>query len=119
MAKGIRYAGTVTTSGNSEAIRLEKALFRAHPEFSKGHGVTASVIAPGQLLVSVADVEGAAPPIEDDPILDAFLAFLASDLEAHPERIVPLSSGAIARAVELTGSITVDDDEVFPDDLSI
>lgn len=57
---------------------------------------------------------------EDDPILDAFLAFLAKDIEAHPERIQLLSTGGtIARAVELTAGITVSDDEVFPDDVSI
>jgi antitoxin PrlF len=56
---------------------------------------------------------------EDDAILDAFLAFLASDLEAHPERLQPLSSGSIADAVELTEGIVVGDDEVFPDDVTI
>jgi antitoxin PrlF len=110
-----RYTGTVTTSGNSEALRLEKALFRAHPEFERGNSLTATVIAPGLMLVSVAGT--ATPDPVDDPILDAFLAFVASDIERHPEHIVPLSSGGIARAVELTDGVVVDDDEVFPADL--
>jgi len=113
----IRYSGTVTTSGNSEAIRLEKSLFRAHPEFQRSARVTASVIAPGQLLISVGD--DALADDEDDAILDAFLAFLASDIEAHPERLQPLSAGSIADAAALTEGIVVGDDEVFPDDVTI
>ncbi len=113
----VRYTGTVTTSGNSEAIRLEKSLFRAHPEFEQGHGVTAVVIAPGQMLVSVSDDSVVATG--DDPVLDAFLAFLADDMERRPEQLHLLSTGSIARAVELTDGITVGDDEVFPDDLSV
>ena len=27
------YTGTITTTGKSEAIRLEKAFFKSHPEF--------------------------------------------------------------------------------------
>ena len=111
-----RYTGTVTTSGNSEAIRLEKSLFRAHPEFKQGHEVTATVIGPGQMLVSVAEpLVGS----DDDPIVDAFLAFLAGDLERHPQRISLLSAGAIERAVDLTNGITVGDDEVFPEDVTV
>ena len=112
----IRYSGTVTTSGNSEAIRLEKSLFRAHPEFQRSSRVTASVIAPGQMLVSVADEPAGE---DDDPVLEAFLAFLAHDMESHPERLEPLSPGTIARAVDLTAGIDVGDDEVFPGDVTI
>jgi antitoxin PrlF len=110
-----RYKGVVTTTGNSEAIRLEKSLFRAHPEFGRGVSVTASVIAPGQILLSAA-VESA--EIEEDPVLGAFLAFIANDIEHHPGRLVPLSAGAIAKADALTAAIDVTDDEVFPADLS-
>jgi antitoxin PrlF len=117
MAKATRYTGAVTTSGNSEAIRLEKALFRAHPEFKRGHAVTATIIAPGQMLVSVTEQRGVEGDV--DPIVDAFLAFLASDIERHPERIAPLPAGTLARATALTEGITTDDDELFPDDLTI
>ena len=113
----IRYSGTLTTSGNSEAIRLEKSLFRAHPEFQRGAQVTASVIAPGQMLVSVTD--DAAAGDDGDPVLDAFLAFLKGDMEHYPGRLEPLSAGSIVRAVELTDGIDVGDDEIFPDDITI
>lgn len=106
-----RYAGVVTTAGNSGAIRLEKSLFRAHPEFGQGRPVTASVIGPGQILVS-ASVED--HEIDEDPVLGAFLGFLSKDMERRPERLEPLSAGSIARADALTAGIEVDDNEVFP-----
>jgi len=112
-----RYTGTVTTSGNSEAIRLENALFRAHPEFHQRSRVTVTVIAPGQMLVSVCD-EGE-PGDEDDPVLDAFLGFIADDMARHPERLQPLSASAIAEGIELTSGLDVSDDEVIPDDASL
>jgi antitoxin PrlF len=111
-----RYKGVVTTTGNSEAIRFEKLLFRAHPEFGQGQSITATVIAPGQLLLSVAALDEAEG---EDPVLDAFLAFLANDLHTRPEAVEPLSTSAIARADELTSGIDVRDDEVFPADVTI
>jgi antitoxin PrlF len=111
-----RYKGVVTTTGNSEAIRFEKVLFRAHPEFGQGRSVVATVIAPGQLLLSANPVDEVEA---EDPILGAFLAYLANDVLARPEMLTPLSSSTVPRAAELTEDIEVDDDEVFPDDLTI
>ena len=31
----VAFKGTVTTTGKSEALRIEKALFKAHPEFKQ------------------------------------------------------------------------------------
>ena len=31
--QAVSFEGSVTTTGRSEAVRLEKAFFRAHPEF--------------------------------------------------------------------------------------
>jgi len=112
-----RYAGKVTTVGNSEAIRLDKVLFKSHPEFRQGQNVTVAVIAPGQLLVSaVSSIDGAEV---EDPVVGAFLSFLEDDMRRHPEALQPLSTSAIARAVELTAGIVVGDDEVFPPDVTI
>ncbi len=41
------FSGSITTTGKSEAIRLDKALFRAHPEFRQRAKVRAHVIGPG------------------------------------------------------------------------
>jgi antitoxin PrlF len=111
------YTGVVTTSGNSEAIRLEKSLFRAHPEFGRNHNVRAVVIAPGQMLISLS--EEAAVSMGEDPVLGAFLAFLEKDMTLNAERLQPLQSGPLARAAALTEGIAVGDDEIFPDDFTI
>ena len=55
------FTGSITTTGKSEAIRLDKALFRLHPEFRQKAKVRAQVIAPGHALISV--VEEGAPAI--------------------------------------------------------
>ena len=44
------FKGTITTTGRSEALRLDKALFKAHPEFRQKARVRAHVIGPGSLL---------------------------------------------------------------------
>ena len=112
-----RYSGTITTTGRSEAIRLEKALFKSHPEFSQRAKVEAQVIAPGTMLVSVggpADVEN-----EADPIMAAFLGFLAKDIAATPGRIAPIATTRIEKARALTRRVKVRDDNVLPDDVTL
>jgi hypothetical protein len=111
------YIGRAARSGNSQAMAFEKALFRAHPEFAEGR-LAADYIGPGHLLVrALPDDETAAS--EDDPVLGAYLAFLARDMAAHPERIQPLSADSLARAHELVGHLEVDLDEDLGDDASL
>ncbi len=111
------FAGSITTTGKSEAIRLDKALFRLHPEFRQKAKVRAQVIAPGHALISV--VEEGAPEIEDeDPVVTAFLALLEKDMKTHPKRMAGLSKRSIARATRLTKGVKVTDDERLPHDVS-
>ena len=108
-----RYSGTITTTGKSEAIRLEKALFKLHPEFAQ----KAKVEAPGTMLVSVAkqaDVE-----TEADPVMTAFLGFLSNDIAAAPARIKPLAATRIKTARDLTRRVKVRDDDTLPDDVTL
>src|ERR1035437_7909144 len=99
---GQGYLGKQTRTGNSSGFRFESALFRSHPEFNGA--VKAHVIAPGQMLVSAMT-----PSLEEsDPVLEAFLAFLAKDMEDHPEKIKPLSADLMERVERLTKGISVD-----------
>jgi antitoxin PrlF len=111
------YTGKITTTGKSEAIRLEKALFRSHPEFRQKATVRAHVIGPGTLLVSVADKAPATR--EADPVMAAFLSFLAGDISRAPDQIKPLSDTRIEEARALTRSVDVRDDEEIPDDVTL
>ncbi|MCP9841510.1 type II toxin-antitoxin system PrlF family antitoxin [Synechococcus sp. J7-Johnson] len=44
----------------------------------------------------------------DDPALAPFLALLAGDIAAHPERLRPVNADLAARLNDLVGSIEVD-----------
>jgi antitoxin PrlF len=52
----------------------------------------------------------------DDPALDAFLGFLASDLTKHPQRVSALDAGLRKRIRSLVGKIEVDLDAALPDE---
>lgn len=110
------YTGTITTTGKSEAIRLEKALFKSHPEFRQKTKVHAYVIGPGTMLVSV-DSETVADA-EDDPVMAAFLSFLSSDISQTPKRVRRLTASQLKAARKLTRGIKVRDDETLPDDVT-
>jgi antitoxin PrlF len=113
---GQGYLGKQIRTGNSSGFRFEGALFRSHPEFNGE--VKAHVIAPGQMLVSAitpSDEEFD----ENDPVLEAFLAFLAKDMEDHPEQIKPLSASRMKRIAELTKGVVVDFDEDLGDEALI
>ncbi len=110
------FIGSITTVGTSQAIRLENALFRSFPEFHQKAKVRANVISPGQMLISV--VDEATAPESDDPVVEAFLGFLAKDMQSNPKRIGPLSQAATSRARKLTKNIVVDDNEILPDDIT-
>jgi len=52
----------------------------------------------------------------DDPAIDAFLAFLATDIKQYPEKIKALSPDLAKRIIALTGGISVNlDDEIDGD----
>ena len=75
--------GTITTTGKSEAIRLEKSLFRSHPEFRQKSKVQAHVIGHGTMLLSVTDDETSESEV--DPIMAAFLKFLDREIAQSPD----------------------------------
>jgi antitoxin PrlF len=77
------YHAKAATVGNSKALRLDSALFRAHPEFASGD-FAVSVIAPGCMLVQ-ATAEHSKD--ETDPVFDAFLGFIERQMELRPDLI--------------------------------
>src|SRR5260370_37434576 len=79
------FTGSITTTGKSEAIRLDKALSRLHPEFRQKAKVRAQVISPRHALISLID-DKALPAQHADPLVTALLAFLERDLKEQPAR---------------------------------
>lgn len=110
------YTGTITTTGKSEAIRLEKALFRSHPEFRQKAKVHAHVIGPGTMLVCVA---GAMDKSETDPVMAAFMRFLSADMARAPKRMQVLDVVRLDEVRAMIDGIDIDDDDVLPDDATL
>jgi prlF antitoxin for toxin YhaV_toxin len=100
------YSGSRTKAGNSEALRFEKSFFRSNPEFSGS--VIARVIAPGQILVTALNDGNCLD--EDDPIIDAFLGFIANDIKKG-NRVSEMSESLFQEMEALVGDIEVDFDE--------
>ncbi len=105
------YLGKISTSGNSEAIRLDKNLFKQHPEFKQQAQVRVDVIGPGTMLLRVMDNQ----QIEDesDPLVEAFLSFIEKDILTHPQNITPVSKKQMQEIAELTSGVEVADDDDF------
>jgi antitoxin PrlF len=104
------YKGKITTSGTSEAIRLDKNLFKQHPEFKQQADVRADIIGPGKMLISVLD--NSIADNEEDPIVGAFLSFIEKDILTNSAAITAVDANVIARAKSLTVDVTVSDEEL-------
>jgi antitoxin PrlF len=116
------FTGSITTTGRSEALRLDKALFKAHPEFRQRAKIRASVVGPGSLLVTL-DAQNAELPgtdaIERDPVIAAYLSFIERDLHAHPERLRPILETDVIRLSALTAKVKASDSDTIPDDVTL
>jgi antitoxin PrlF len=110
------FTGAVTTTGRSEALRFEKAFFRANPEFRQQAKVTARIVGPGHVLVAVEDQ--ASPASERDPIVSAFLAFLEQDMLLNPSGLVTTPADRADELNTLLEGVTVSDDERLPEDVT-
>jgi antitoxin PrlF len=105
------FHGKRTQTGNSLALRFDRALFKSHPEFCGN--VEAHVFAPGRMLVVAAEPSTAQ---REDPVIASFLSFLAADMQRHPERIQPLDAGLVARIQRLMQGMPASSDESLGDE---
>src|SRR5216683_2061380 len=96
------YRGRQAKTGNSLGLRFDKALFQSHPEFSGD--VRAHVIAPGRMLV-IAETSSKSRGQKEDPVIEAFLSFLAIDMTTAPQRIKPLDRALVKRIDSLVGDL--------------
>lgn len=110
-AEAAWYRGKQAKTGNSLALRFDKALFHSHPEF-RGT-VKARILGPGRMLV-VAEPSSKAK--DEDPVIASFLSFLAADIARSPKRIRPLDRRLITRISRLTKGMKTDPDEDLGDE---
>lgn len=110
------YRGRQARTGNSLALRFDRALFQSHPEFNGE--VEARVIGKGRMLV-VANRIDQARRSEEDPVLSSFMSFIAADMQRSPEHIRPLDSSLMARIAELVEGVGLAVDENLGDEAII
>lgn len=65
----------------------------------------------GEVVLTRADVAES-----DDPVLGAFLGFLAHDIASHPERLESVDASLVQRLQSLVGSVDVDLDAALSAD---
>ncbi len=107
------YRGKQAKTGNSLGLRFDKSLLRSHPEFSGD--VRAHVIAPGRMLV-VAERVAKSRGKDGDPVIEAFLSFLAADMVGSPQQIKPLDPTLVKRIDKLVGHMPVDPHQELGDE---
>jgi hypothetical protein len=103
------FSGKSTPIGNSNGIRFDAALFKSHPEFFGE--VKATVLGPGQMLVSVLPVDtSVSQPVDDEsnPVMLAFLHFLERQMTERPDLIEPMYEVELAQIASLVEGVEVD-----------
>jgi len=103
------FSGKSTSIGNSKGFRFDAALFKANPEFFGE--VRGTVLAPGQMLVSVVPMGEQQPELQDEeanPVMQAFLSFLVGQMAAHPELIEPVTEAQMAHIATLVEGVEPD-----------
>lgn len=55
-------------------------------------------------------------PKESDPVVESFLAFVANDMQKHPEKLQPLTASMRDRVAVLTAGIELDLDAPLSDE---
>jgi hypothetical protein len=109
MMKQQSFSGKSTSIGNSNGFRFDAALFKANPEFFGE--VRGTVLAPGQMLVSVVPTDEQAQESQDEegnPVMQAFLSFLQGQMAAHPELIAPVTEAQMAHIAALVDGVEPD-----------
>ena len=110
------YRGKQTKTGNSLALRFDRALFHSHPEFNGE--VEAHVISPGRMLV-VAERTGKGQSSAEDPVFSSFMSCLAADIQRLPQHIAPLNAALIEEIGSMVSDVSPSPDEDLGDEALI
>ena len=112
------YAGKVTTTGSSKAVRLGKQFFVDHPEFEVSASVTVRPVSPGYVLMAVDAPRTVGDKSDElDPVVGAFLSFMEADLKANPHKVQALDLSRVSSLVE--GVEPLRDAEDLPADFTL
>ena len=105
--------GSLATSGNSHALRIDKSFVRQNPILARtGSKVRFKKVASNTFVfVVLNDVDAEE---QGDPVVEAYLSFLEDDMRLDPSRIATLSEPEASRLERLVEGIDTDE-EIAPD----
>jgi antitoxin PrlF len=104
----IEEFSTITAKGQTTIPKPVRDALRVHP----GDKIAFRVDENG---VTVQRADAA----REDPAMGSFLAFLARDIERHPENLKALSPDLVQRIAELTKTVVADPDEAIEGDVAL
>jgi antitoxin PrlF len=124
-AQVIWNANAFLITSNAQADMIESVI-TAKSQTTLPSGVRKALgVQPGDRLVYIVEKDRAiimkardAEP-SPDPVVDAFLDFLARDMASHPERLTGLTPDLIAHIQRLTEGIEIDLDAPIEGDVGI
>ena len=96
-------------SGGSQALRIKKSLLDMVPAMA--NGVTAKVLSDNTILLVAKDRKQNNNVIdnEDDPMMQAFLAFLERDMTSNPDNLIVADNQYFSQFDDLLEGIDIDD----------
>jgi len=98
------YTGRWAKVGSSDSFRVDKTLFKEHPEFL-GARVTLKFIAPGKMLLETN--ESVVPEEDkDDEVMAAFLSYLDNEMLKNPKDIIPVDQNLLDEIGDLVEGVT-------------
>jgi hypothetical protein len=110
--------GSLATSGNSHALRIDKSFVRNNPVLAQtGLRVQFKKIATNTFVFVVLDAPSEAQ--EGDPVIESYLAFLESDMRAAPSRLAPLTEPDASNLERLVRGVDVDDEAEISRDFTL
>ncbi len=107
-AKVLEISATITERGQTTV----PAAIRGMLQLGKKDQVVFRGLADGTVVIAKKN----RPDDNVDPVVGAFLTFLAKDMADHPSRIKGLPGHLIARGRTLVDGVDVDLDAVLPDE---
>ena len=102
---GCNLDDVVRSSGLTKESELAEGTFAAY------------VLGPGTMLVTAAGSRPTAD--EEDPVLTAYLAFVETQMAAHPERLRPITKADRQAVDALVGQVDVNLEEELPEDFHL
>ena len=110
--------GSLATSGNSHALRIDKSFVRNNPVLAQtGLRVQFKKIATNTFVFVVLD---APQDVEEcDPVIGSYLAFLESDMRSAPSHLTPLTEQDASALERLVHDLAIDDETEISLDVTL